>query len=76
MNSLFSISRKNDTKGGSIIWTESQIAYIINEYNSTHSTVSIAKQFGTNPQMIRNVLRKNRVNVLSLSELGNPEPPS
>ena len=70
MNSLFSISRKNDTKGGSIIWTESQIAYIINEYNSTHSTVSIAKQFGTNPQMIRNVLRKNRVNVLSLSELG------
>lgn len=70
MNNLFSISRRNDTKGGSIIWTESQIAYIINEYNSTHSTVTIAEKFGTNPQMIRNVLRKNRVTILSLSELG------
>lgn len=75
MNNLFSISRRNDTKGGSIIWTESQIAYIINEYNSTHSTVTIAKKFGTNPQMIRNVLRKNRVTILSLSELGMLEYP-
>ena len=70
MNNLFSISRRNDIKGGSIIWTESQIAYIVNEYNSTHSTTKIAEKFGTNPQMIRNILRKNRVKVLPLSELG------
>lgn len=69
MNNLFLIVRKNDNPSGRIIWSEDQIAFIINEYNKYHSTPKIAKQFGVSPETIRNLLRKNNQKVLNLQEL-------
>lgn len=69
MNNLFSVCRKSDKKGGKIIWTESQIAYITSEYQKNYSVPSIAKQFGVSSQVIRNVLRKANVKLLSIEEL-------
>lgn len=70
MNDLFSITRKNDNPSGRIIWSEDQIAFIINEYNNHHSTTKIANKFKVSRESIRNVLRKNNCKVLSLEELG------
>lgn len=70
MSDLFSIVRKNDNPSGRIIWSEDQIAFIINEYNNHHSTTKIANKFKVSRESIRNVLRKNNCKVLSLEELG------
>lgn len=63
---LFSIVRKNN---GTIIWSQDQIEYIINEYNVHHSTTIIANKFNVSTQAIRTLLRKNNVKVLSITEL-------
>lgn len=66
MNKLYSIVRRNN---GTIIWSKDQIQYIINDYNSNYSTTTLAKKFNTSPEAIRNLLRKNDVKILNLSQL-------
>lgn len=69
MNNLFSIRRKNDAVNGRIIWSQDQIDYIIQDYNNFHSTTRIASQFNVSRETIRGLLRKQKVHVLTLSEL-------
>lgn len=66
MDELFSITRN---KNGVIIWSEDQIQYIINHYNTYASTGILAKNFSTSTQAIRNLLRKCQVKVLNQTEL-------
>lgn len=69
MCNLFSIIRKGNSKGGYILWTDEQRAYIVNQYNLYHSVPSIASQFGCSASAIRTLLRKEKVKILTLSEL-------
>lgn len=55
-------------KGGRIIWEESQINYIINEYKNGIKTSVIAKQFNLSNLPIRALLKRNNIHVLSNTE--------
>ena len=69
MNNLFSICRKDDNLCGNIIWSEEQIAFIIQHYQQNYSTGQLSELFGVSSEAIRTVLRKNGVKTYSLKEL-------
>jgi hypothetical protein len=69
LDNFFAICRKNDNKNGQIIWSQDQIDFIVREYNLCHSTTKIAKKFNVSSGTIRNLLRKQKIEVLTLSEL-------
>ena len=75
MQTLFTILREGKNNGGRIIWSENQIAYIIEEYNKNHSVPTIAKLFGVSGDAVRRVLRQNGIKVLSLTELAHEKFP-
>ena len=58
----FSITRKNNS--GVIVWSEDQVRYIIEEYTLKDRTLkSIAEDFKVQPRSIRNLLRKNNIQI-------------
>lgn len=58
----FTIARKNGS--GAIVWSEDQIRYIISEYVDKDKTLKeLAQQFQTQPQSIRNLLRKQNIEI-------------
>ena len=49
---------------GTIVWSEDQIRYIINEYTEQDRTLkSLSEEFSIQPQSIRNLLRKNNIEI-------------
>ena len=60
----YTIARKNGS--GAIIWSEDQKRYIISEYTIKDKTLkSLATEFNVQPQSIRNLLRKEKIEITS-----------
>lgn len=60
----YTIARKKGS--GAIIWSEDQTRYIVNEYQFNNKTLkSLAEEFQTQPQSIRNLLRKQKIEITS-----------
>lgn len=58
----FTIARKNGS--GAIAWTEEQVRYIITEYVDKDRTLKeLSQEFNVQPQSIRNLLRKNKIDI-------------
>lgn len=72
MNDFFSIVRKSN---GTIIWSEDQIDYIIKDYQNNFSTGQLANKFSCSTDAIRRLLKKNKIKILNLSELGRKDFP-
>lgn len=57
----FTIARKNS---GAIVWSEDQMRYIIEQYTIEDKTLKeLSLEFKVQPQSIRNLLRKNNVQI-------------
>jgi len=69
MNNLFTLDRKGENNGGQVIWSQDQLSYLAQQYELHHSIPQLASQFGVSDMCIRNILRKQGVKILSLSEL-------
>lgn len=72
---FFTILRKGESKMSNIIWANDQISYIVEQYQKNNSTTEIAKQFNVSSEAIRTVLRKQKIHVLTLSELQTKDYP-
>lgn len=67
----FTIARKNGS--GAIAWTEEQVRYIIEKYTEEDYTLKLlAEQFKVQSQSIRNLLRKNNINIKGQQKRGYP----
>lgn len=71
MEELFTIARKNDS--GAIVWTEAQKRFIIQEYAEKDNTVkNLSEMFQVRPESIRNLLRKENIELTSKKTRGFP----
>ena len=68
----FTIRRDN---GRRIIWEESQISYIISEYQKGTKTSELAKLFNVSSEAIRALLKRNNIHVMSVKERAYKEYP-
>lgn len=56
------------SKGGRIIWEQSQIDFIIQKYNEGMTPPKISALFGINAEHIRKVLRQNNIHIKTVRE--------
>ena len=57
----YTIARKNS---GAIVWSQDQMRYIIDNYTINDKTLKeLSIEFGVQPQSIRNLLRKNNIEI-------------